>query len=98
MEVQFARAKLRRLDAERGFAGGLSPALVRAFRKTMQVIRAAEDERDLHAYRAARFEKLSGKRQHQHSMRLNDQYRLVVELQGSSPNKIVMVIDIEDYH
>ena len=98
MEVQFAKAKLRRLDAERGFTGGLSPALVKAFRKRTQVVRAADNERDLYAYRAIRFERLSGKRQHQHSMRLNDQYRLVVELQGSSPNKVVMVIDIEDYH
>jgi toxin HigB-1 len=98
MEVQFAKAKLRRLDAERGFTGGLSPALVKALRKTTQVIRAAASERDLYAYRAARFEKLSGKRQHQYSMRLNDQYRLVVELEGSSPNKVVTVIDIEDYH
>jgi len=98
MEVQFAKAKLRRLDAERGFTGGLSPALVKAFRKKTQLIRAAVNEQDLHAYQAIRFERLSGKRQHQYSMRLNDQYRLVVELEGSSPNKVVVVINIEDYH
>jgi len=98
VEVQFAGNTLKRLDVDGGFTAGFPPAIVRAFRKTMQVIRAAVDERDLYARPAVRFEKLSGKRRHQHSMRLNDQYRLVVELQGSSPNKVLMVINVEDYH
>jgi toxin HigB-1 len=44
------------------------------------------------------FEKLKGSRDHQHSMRLNDQWRLIVELDGKAPNKTVVVIGIEDYH
>ena len=44
------------------------------------------------------FEKLKGDRTHQHSMRLNKQWRLIIELEGVAPNKLVAVISIEDYH
>jgi toxin HigB-1 len=64
----------------------------------MQAIRAANDERDLAAVRGNRFEKLQGSRSHQYSIRLNDQYRLVLEFEGSGQNKTVVVVGIEDYH
>ncbi len=98
MEMEFADAKLTRLYTEKGFTAGLSLALVKGFRKTTQAISAAVDERDLYARPALRFERLAGKRQHEHSLRLNDQYRLIVELTGAAPNKIVLVKKIEDYH
>jgi proteic killer suppression protein len=31
-------------------------------------------------------------------MRLNDQWRLIVEIQGEAPNKTIHVIEIVDYH
>lgn len=98
MEIEFADAELTRLYTERSFTAGLSPARVKAFRKVVQAIRAAVDERDLYARPALRFERLSGKREHEHSLRLNDQYRLIIELTGTAPNKIVRVTKIEDYH
>jgi proteic killer suppression protein len=44
-----------------------------------------------------RFEKLSGRRAGQHSIRLNDQFRLVVRLE-STPLKTVVIVEIVDYH
>jgi proteic killer suppression protein len=64
----------------------------------MQAIRAAMDERDLVAVRGNRFEKLKGDRSHQYSVRLNDQYRLILEFEGSGQGKVVVVVGIEDYH
>ena len=98
MDVEFASDDLKQVDADAEASARLGPAIDRAFRKVMQIIRAAVDERDLYARPAIRFEKLSGKRQHQRSMRLNDQYRLIVELEGNAPNKIVRIVAIEDYH
>ena len=43
-------------------------------------------------------EKLQGSRQHQHSLRLNDQWRLVIEFEGNSPQKTIVIVNIEDYH
>jgi proteic killer suppression protein len=44
------------------------------------------------------FEKLKGRRSHQHSMRLNQQWRLVLGFEGDAPNKVSVVVSIEDYH
>ena len=64
----------------------------------MQQIRAAADERDFYAIRSLHFEKLSGRRQDQYSMRLNDQYRLILEIAGGAADKVIVIVGIEDYH
>jgi len=98
MEVDFVNGELERVEADPTYTAGLSQALVKVFRKRMQQIRAAVDERDFYALKSLRFEKLSGARRHQHSMRLNDQYRVIVELRGKASNKVIRIIGIEDYH
>lgn len=98
MEVQFADDDLRRLEGELGFYAGFASEAVRGFRKVMQIIRAAVDERDLYAMKSLRFEKLKGDRVHQRSLRLNDQWRLIVEIIPATPKNIVTIISIEDYH
>ena len=64
----------------------------------MQVIRSAPDERVFYGMKSLHFEKLQGKRSHQRSIRLNDQWRLIIEFEGKDPGKIVVVVSIEDYH
>jgi toxin HigB-1 len=98
MEVEFADAKLDRLETDRKFTAGFDPEIVRGFRKAMQAIRAAVDERDLYNLKGLRFEKLDGARSHQRSVRLNKQWRLILEITGEAPKKTVRVIGVEDYH
>lgn len=98
MEVQFADPDLDRLETDLDFTAGQSRDIVKAFRKRMQQIRSAVDEREFYNLGAVRFEKLKGQRAHQHSMRLNDQFRLILEFAGQSPGKIVVVVAIADYH
>ena len=98
MNVRFADNDLERLETEPSFRGRWSRAVVRAFRKRMQAIRAAPDERVFYRMKSFHYEKLAGARSHQRSMRLNNQFRLIVEYEGKSPNKTVVVISIEDYH
>lgn len=98
MEVRFADAGLDRLETDPSFDGGFSQAIVKAYRKRMQSIRAAPDERDFYAMRSLNFEKLKGPRSQQYSMRLNDQWRLILEMEGKGKNKVLVVVGIEDYH
>lgn len=98
MEVDFEDDRLDRLEWDATFTGGFDPDAVRGFRKVMQVIRAAIDERDFYALRSLHFEKLEGARAHERSMRLNKKWRLILELKGTAPNKRVLVKAIEDYH
>lgn len=98
-EVRFkdeSLEELQREDAKRDKAYPLGIAKV--FRKRLQFIRSAGDERDFYSQRSLRFERLQGKREHQHSMRLNDQWRLILEIEGDNPKKTVWIVAIEDYH
>lgn len=98
MEVDFDDDRLDRLETDRNFDAGFSNEIVKGFRKLMQIIRAAPDERDFYALKSLHFEKLEGDRSHERSMRINKQWRLILELTGTAPNKRALVKAIEDYH
>ena len=98
MHVRHSDRQLERLEYEKEHHCGYSEGLVKAFRKRMQIIRQAKDERDLRRMRSHRFEKLKGKRSHQYSIRLNDQMRLILEFEGDGQDKTVIIVGIEDYH
>lgn len=98
MELRFADGALRRLASERGFDGGYPAGVVECFRKRIQLIRAATDERAFYQLKSLHFEKLKGNRSHQRSMRLNEQWRLILEFEKCDEGKRVVAIAIEDYH
>jgi proteic killer suppression protein len=98
MDVLFRDDAYSRLESDPTFTGGHSAAIVKAYRNRMNFIRQAPDERDLYAWKSLRFEKLQGNRNHQHSLRLNDQWRLIIEFDGVAPNKKIVIVGIEDYH
>jgi toxin HigB-1 len=99
MEVEHADDDLERLEHDPEFTAGHAQAIVKAFRKVMQVIRAATDERTFYALRSLHFEKLKGNREGERSMRLNDQWRLILRIKEEKDSpKVVVVLSIEDYH
>jgi|SRR3990172_6541362 len=98
MEVRYADRNLQQLETDLAATCGLPIGVVKAFRMRIQTIRAAPDERDFYPLRSLRYEKLKGKRSNQHSMRLNDQYRLILEYESKSPGKVAVIVGIEDYH
>ncbi len=97
MQVRFKDDSLDRLETEKD-DGSRPAAVVKAYRRRLQQIRAAQDERDLRAMGSARLEKLRGRRKHQWSMRLNKQWRLILEFGGQGADKVVLVVEITDYH
>ena len=97
MDVDFEDASLRRLEADPRFTADLDAAVVKAFRKRMQFIRAAVDERAFRAMKSLHYEKLQGDRAGQCSMRLNDQWRLILRIRQESDGKCVVVFSIIDY-
>lgn len=98
MDVEFDDDNLDRLEVDPHFTAGHSQEVVRAYRRRMQQIRAALDERDFYAVKSLHFEKLRGDREGQYSIRLNLQWRLILELRGNHPCKVVGIVEIVDYH
>jgi proteic killer suppression protein len=89
---------LLRLETEATYTAGFAPEIVKAFRKRIQYIHSAPDEQSLRSWRSLHLEKLKGKRAHQWSIRLNDQWRLILEFRQDETGKYVAVVSIEDYH
>lgn len=98
MDVLHHDSDLERIEVDATFTGGWPREIVRAFRKRMLAIRAASDERVLRAARGNRFKRLKGDRSHQWSLRLNKQWRLIVQLAKGEATTIVHIMGIEDYH
>ena len=98
MLCRHSDAKLQRMETEAAYKAGYADAIVNAFRRRMQTIRAAKNETDFYALKSLHFEKLKGNRQHQHSMRLNQQYRLILQIEPGTPGNTIVVVGIEDYH
>jgi len=97
VKVRFADPDLDRLETDTAFTAKLPRSVVKGYRKTMGWIWSATDERDFYELKGLHFEKLEG-RPGQHSMRLNEQFRLIVEFEGAGTDHTIVVVAIEDYH
>lgn len=98
MRFRFHTNRLERLYFNDKGTHRFPAPVVDAFFEVMAMIVAAPDERDLYALKSLHFEKLEGDRQHQHSLRLNRQFRLIVELDADDQGRFMRIVNIEDYH
>jgi len=99
VNLEFDDDDLRRLYVEADFRlPSLGPEITRSFRKKVQLLAAAADDRDIRAMRSLRMEKLVGDRAGQYSIRLNDQFRLIFRLKTDARGKGVIIIEVVDYH
>ncbi|RMG41466.1 MAG: type II toxin-antitoxin system RelE/ParE family toxin [Candidatus Dadabacteria bacterium] len=62
--------------------------------KKLQILRAAKDLGDLKNFPGLKLEKLKGNRNDQHSIRINDQYRICFRWEEGDAYDV----SIEDYH
>jgi len=98
MEIIFRNKDLDRLEVDSEFTAGFPREVVRAFRKRIQAIRSAADERDFYVFKSWHYEKLGGGRAHQRSLKLNNQWRLIIEIIPMKPSNVIEIVSIEDYH
>ena len=98
LQVYFRDAVLEELATNKQAKSSFGQAIEKKYRQRVQQIVTANDERDFYALKSLHYEKLKGDRSHQYSMRLNDQFRLILEYEGEAPNKRVFIVAIEDYH
>ena len=89
---------LRRLEDEADYSGGYSETVVEAFRERIRTIIRADNENDLRALKSLHFEKLKGKRKHEYSMRINDQFRLIFQIEAAERGNRLVIVDIEKHY
>jgi proteic killer suppression protein len=99
MLVDFEDDDLRRLYEEQDFRiAQVGPDLTKKFRKVVGFLVRAASEQDLWAMRSLHYEKLEGQRVGQRSLRLDQQWRLIVRSEDTEEGKTIIVIEIIDYH
>jgi proteic killer suppression protein len=99
VKIEYRNEELRRLAQEADFRPKQwGRDLVVAYRKKIQVLDSAMDERDLRAMRSLNLEKLKGNRAGQYSIRLNDQFRLILTFHTEDDGRVVVVLELVDYH
>lgn len=84
-------------EAEALFSGEFSRRLqqvARVAQRKLQQLHAARDLRDLTAFPGNRLEALAGDRRGQHSIRINDQYRICFVWHDGDADDV----EIVDYH
>jgi toxin HigB-1 len=98
MQYRHANKTLQKIDEDADYNGSFSDQVANKFRQRMELIRAADNENDLRALKSLHFEKLKGKRQHQYSITLDKQFRLVFEIEKDRSGNTIVVVQIVDYH
>ncbi len=78
----------------REFSKKLPPDIQRAARRKLEVLNAAETLQDLQTPPSNHLEKLSGSRKGQHSIRINDQWRICFVWKETDAHNV----EIADYH
>ena len=98
LEVHHDDPDLARLELEAAFTASFAVPVVKGFRKVMQRLRTVSRKASLYRFGGLKLEQLKGKRKHEHSMRLNNKWRLIVEFEGEEPNEIVRMKGIENHY
>ncbi len=75
----------------------LDISIVKIFVRRLQEIRGVEDERGLRQFKGWHFETLE-RSDHEHSIRLLGQWRLIVWFEEDAEGKYMFINRIEDYH
>ncbi len=78
----------------RAFSRKLPNDIQKVARRKLEILDAAESLNDLRVPPSNRLEKLKGSRAHQHSVRINDQWRICFEWRGENAYEV----EIVDYH
>ena len=98
MRIVFADEELALIETDQAGATRLSVAVIKSARRKLTVLRAAIDDRSLRNWKSLHYEKLKGDREGQRSIRLNDQFRMVFELNEETDPQTATILSIEDYH
>ena len=99
LRVEFADEDWKRLYTEASFRmPRLGTDIVRTYRKKVTLLQAVSDQQELRQHKSLRLEKLKGDKAGLHSIRLNDQWRLLLQFETDATGQLVIVIKVDDYH
>lgn len=89
MEVEFRDTKLELVETDRAAETKLPVGVINSLRNKLRFLRSVPDERSLRNWRSLHYEKMTN---NERSIRINDQYRLIFEIDTTrQPNKLTIL-------
>ena len=99
MIVEFIDPELKSLYFDAGTPHPrMSRELVRSYRKVVGLLHSVTNDHELRAFKALHLEKLKGDRRGHWSLRLHAGDRLIVRFRTDPQGRVVIVVEIVDYH
>lgn len=98
MNVRFEDENTSLVETDQAHRLRLPVAVVQSVRRKLRLLREAADERDLYAMKSLHYEKLQGGLEGLRSMRLNDQWRLLVEIDQACEPLDVVIEEISNHY
>jgi plasmid maintenance system killer protein len=96
MELIFENKAYDRLEIDADYSHGFAAPVVALYRSRIQLLRAAHRARDLATMRCLCFKPLPARSHRQHSIRLDSQHHLIVELQQPADGERIVVVRIDE--
>ena len=98
MKIEFGDKRLALIRTEKAHELGLPFAVIKSCREKLTFIESAPDERSLRNWRSLRFKKLEGDKDERHTVRINDQYRIVFKIRNEDNPPVITILEIGDMH
>lgn len=98
MKIEFADERLARICTPEAHKLGLPISVIKAAQRAILKLAAAPDERTLRNWKGFNYKKLSGDREGQRQIRINDQYRIVFYLLSEEQPARIRILEIGDTH
>ena len=98
MKVRFGDDRLALVETNQAHRLKLPVQVVQLARRRIRFLRQALYERDLYGTASLRYEKLTGDRQGQRSIRLNDQWRMILEIDKDCQPLEVVILEISNHY
>ena len=98
MKVRYADEQTALVETDQARKLRLPVVVVRAARRKIRILRQCMDERDIRAMPSFHYEKLEGKRDRQRSIRLNDQWRLILHVDRECDPIEIEILEITNHY
>jgi len=98
MKVRYVDEQTALVETNQAHKLRLPVVVVKVVRRRIRVLRQCLDERDIRAIPSFHYEKLKGKRDGQRSIRINDQWRLIVHVDRECDPIEIEIVEISNHY
>jgi proteic killer suppression protein len=98
MKVRYGVDDLSLVETNQAHRLRLPVDVVQVSRRRIRFLREAKDERDLYAMASLHYEKLSGPREGERSIKVNKSWRIILEIDRDCDPLEVVILEISNHY